>query len=169
MASRLFLLFVITPIVELALLIRLGEAIGFWPTFALVVFTGLLGSTMAKQQGLSVWQKFNARLGSGSLPGTELMDGIIILISGAFLLTPGVLTDVIGFMGLFPVSRAWIRKLGMRWIKSAQERGAIRMNVSFNAPFEPPSASGPQDRPAAEPQWQGQGRTKPTHASDSES
>ena len=90
---RLFLLFVVVPAVELMLLIEIGQIIGTLPTFGLIVATGLAGSALARTQGLSVWKKFQARLSEGRMPGDELIDGLIILVSGALLLTPGVLTD----------------------------------------------------------------------------
>lgn len=107
---RLFLLFVVVPAVELMLLIQIGGLIGTMPTFGIIIATGLAGSALARRQGLSVWQRFNSRMASGQLPGDELIDGLIILVSGALLLTPGVFTDVIGLAGLIPVTRAALRK-----------------------------------------------------------
>ena len=106
---RLFLLFVVVPAIELMLLIEIGGVIGTWPTFGIIVATGLAGSALARQQGLSVWRRFNQRMASGHLPGDELMDGLIILVSAALLLTPGVLTDIIGLLGLLPASRSALR------------------------------------------------------------
>ena len=96
------------------LLIEVGEVIGFWPTIGLIILTGLLGSTLTRQQGLSVWTQFNNRLQRGELPGTELIDGLVILIAGALLLTPGILTDVVGFLGLLPLSRGVFRKYAQK-------------------------------------------------------
>lgn len=107
---RLFLLFVVVPAIELMLLIEIGQIIGTLPTFGLIVVTGLAGSALARTQGLSVWKKFQARLSEGRMPGAELIDGLIILVSGALLLTPGVLTDILGLAGLIPFTRRMLRK-----------------------------------------------------------
>jgi UPF0716 protein FxsA len=128
MFARILLLFLITPVVELALLIKMGEWIGFWPTVAIILATALAGSYLAKREGLSVWRQFNDRLNTGGLPGTELLDGVIILVAGALLITPGVLTDFAGFIGLLPPTRALIRKVAMRRIKKAMDRGTIQMS-----------------------------------------
>lgn len=118
MFFRLLLLFVLVPVVELALLIRLGELVGFWPTLGLIVTTGVLGSALAKQQGFSVLRRLRSRLNSGQMPGVEMLDGVIILVAGALLLTPGVLTDIVGFIGLFPLTRGPLR----RWLISRFKR-----------------------------------------------
>lgn len=107
---RLFLLFVVVPAIELMLLIEIGGIIGTLPTFGIIVATGLAGSALARSQGLSVWRRFQTRLSEGRMPGDELIDGLIILVSGALLLTPGVLTDVVGLAGLVPFTRRLIRK-----------------------------------------------------------
>lgn len=107
---RLILLFVVVPAIELMLLIEIGQVIGTLPTFGLILVTGLAGSALARTQGLSVWRKFQARLSAGRMPGDELIDGLIILVSGALLLTPGVLTDIVGLAGLIPLTRRLIRK-----------------------------------------------------------
>jgi len=127
MFGRLLALFLIAPIVELALLIQLGRYIGYWPTIGIVVLTALIGSYMTRREGLGVWRRFNARLQSGELPGQELLDGVIILVSGALLITPGVLSDLAGFIGLFPVSRAVVRRMLDRRIRGAMKRGTMQM------------------------------------------
>ncbi|MEM6782372.1 MAG: FxsA family protein [Bacteroidota bacterium] len=108
--GRLLLLFLIVPIVELFLLVWLGDRIGLGPTLLLIVATALLGSFLAQREGLAAWRRFQARVAEGGLPGKELSDGLIILMAGALLLTPGVLTDVVGFLGLLPPTRALIRR-----------------------------------------------------------
>ena len=108
--GRLLILFTLVPILELTLLVWLGQRIGFWPTVGLIAATALLGSFLAHREGLAALERFRSRLASGGLPGTELTDGLIILVAGALLLTPGVLTDVVGFLGLFPPTRALVRR-----------------------------------------------------------
>lgn len=105
----LFILFVLVPALELYLLIQVGTAIGAWNTFLLILGTGLLGSWLAKNQGLTTWRAMNQRFSQGQIPGKELMDGAIILVCAALLLTPGILTDAIGLAGLIPVTRSLFR------------------------------------------------------------
>lgn len=109
--GRLLLFFTIVPVADLVLLVWLGQRIHFWPTVGLIVGTAVLGSYLAHREGLSVLARFRARLASGEMPGTELSDGLIILTSGALLLTPGVLTDLVGLLGLLPPSRRLIRRV----------------------------------------------------------
>ena len=105
----LFILFVLVPALELYLLIQVGTLVGAWNTFLLILGTGLLGSWLAKSQGLATWRAINQRFGQGQIPGKELMDGAIILVCAALLLTPGILTDAIGLAGLIPVTRTVFR------------------------------------------------------------
>ena len=132
----LLLLFIVIPFIELTLLIRLGEIIGFWNTVALIIGTGLIGSFLARREGLSAWTRFQQQLNTGGLPAQALLDGVIILMSGALLLTPGVLTDVVGLLGLFPPTRALLR----RWIKHHYKQRVRQghISVAFN-PFRPSS------------------------------
>ena len=124
--ARLLALFLIMPAVELALLFVVGEYIGFFPTIGLIIFTGVVGGYLAKREGLSAWNRLKGRLDSGGLPGKELLDGVVILLAGALLITPGVLTDLIGFLGLLPPTRALIRKQTMKRIKKAMRDGTIQ-------------------------------------------
>ncbi|MDA0327744.1 MAG: FxsA family protein [Gemmatimonadetes bacterium] len=117
--GRLALLFVIIPILELMLLIQLGQVVGLMPTLLLVVFTGVTGAWLARAEGMRVFFQFQKELASGRLPGQALLDGICVLIGGAFLLTPGVLTDLTGFSLLFPPTRRWIQ----RRVRARMERG----------------------------------------------
>lgn len=123
--ARILALFLIMPVVELALLVQVDKLIGFWPTVGLILFTGLLGGYLAKREGLAVWRRLNQRMGSGDLPDNEIVDGVIILCAGALLITPGVLTDVIGFLGLFPLSRAVIRKIVLKRVEKAMQRSTF--------------------------------------------
>ncbi|MGD8287342.1 MAG: membrane protein FxsA [Gemmatimonadota bacterium] len=125
--GRLALFFIVVPLLELVLLIRIGEWIGLWPTLGLVVTTGVLGAALARAEGLRVLYQFQRELASGKLPGQALLDGISVLIGGAFLLTPGILTDLTGFALLFPVTRRWIQKAARRRLEHGLEQGTIRV------------------------------------------
>lgn len=129
MLARLALLFVIIPLVELVLLVQLGQWVGLVPTVALVVGTGILGAALARAEGLRTWLAFQREVAEGRLPGRPLLDGLAVLIGGAFLLTPGLLTDLVGFSLLFPPTRGLIRDWVRRRVESAIESGQVRMQV----------------------------------------
>ncbi len=124
---RLFLLFTLIPIVELALLIEVGQRIGTGATLLLVVATGLLGAYLARTQGLAVLRRTQAQLHQGQVPADGLVDGVLILIGGLFLVTPGILTDLVGIGLALPSTRAALK----RWLRSRLEAwtrtGAFRI------------------------------------------
>jgi UPF0716 protein FxsA len=101
----LLALFILVPLVEMALLIRLGEAMGTLPTLALVVVTGSVGATLARRQGLAVMREVQAEAAAGRMPAGPMVDGLLVLVAGVLLLTPGVLTDLVGFALLVPAVR----------------------------------------------------------------
>ena len=110
MFLRLLLLFTFVPLVELYLLIRIGRVIGVVPTIAIVVVTGTLGAALARRQGLGVLRRLQEDLAGGRLPTDALMDGLLILVAGAMLLTPGLITDAAGFLLLVPAGRKVVRR-----------------------------------------------------------
>ena len=110
MFLRLLLLFTIVPLIELYLLITIGSVIGVAPTIAIVLGTGVLGAWLARWQGLAVIRRVNEEMAAGRLPTDALIDGLLVLVAAAVLLTPGLLTDTAGFVLLVPASRAVIRK-----------------------------------------------------------
>jgi UPF0716 protein FxsA len=110
MFLRLLLLFTIVPLVELFLLVKLGSVIGLGPTILIVICTGALGAWLARRQGLGVLNRISGDFSAGRLPADALIDGLLILIAGAVLLTPGLITDALGFLLLVPRGRAVIRK-----------------------------------------------------------
>ena len=87
------------------ILIELGREIGFWPTIFLVIVTGVLGASLARSQGMWIWLEIQHELSQGNMPADKLVDGLLILIGGIVLLTPGLLTDIFGFMLLIPITR----------------------------------------------------------------
>ena len=160
--GRMALFFVIIPIVELMLLIKLGEVVGLLPTLALVVFTGVTGAWLARAEGVRVFFQFQKELASGRIPGQAMLDGISVLIGGAFLLTPGVLTDVFGFSLLFPPSRRWLQKRIRKRLEARIKDGSIRVvsmgatsmgGFGFGGSAEPgttPKARGPESTATAD-------------------
>lgn len=113
MLGYLILLFTIVPITEIALLMRVGRYIGIGYTIGIVILTGVVGAYLAKLQGLMTLRKIQQDINQGKMPADRLFDGFLILCSGILLLTPGFITDFIGFMGLFPFTR----NLFKQWLK----------------------------------------------------
>ena len=103
----LFPLFVVITLLEIYVLVSVGESIGGFSTVLLVVITALIGSTLLKQQGFSTLAKVQQKTMNGQTPAFELLEGVVILVSGVLLLTPGFITDFIGLLGLIPISRAY--------------------------------------------------------------
>jgi len=95
--ARLALLFVGLPLLELFILVRMGELVGFLPTVGLVMLTGFAGATLARVEGLRTLWSIQGDLARGRVPGKALFEGLSILVGGALLLTPGILTDLLGF------------------------------------------------------------------------
>lgn len=106
MFGRLLILFITVPVVELALFLTVGDWIGLPITLAVVILTGFLGAWLTKSQGLRVLQRYRQSLSEGRLPHQEVIEGLLILVAGAVLLTPGFLTDAVGFLLLTPPVRA---------------------------------------------------------------
>jgi UPF0716 protein FxsA len=118
MFLRLAVLFTAIPIVELYILIKIGQMIGALPTIAIVLVTGIVGAGLARQQGARVWFEIEMQMQQGVFPADRLIDGLLLVVAGAVLITPGVLTDILGFAILIPLSRAPIRE----WVKSRLSR-----------------------------------------------
>ena len=113
MFLRLFLLFTLVPILELYILVKLGTIFGVGITLLVVIGTGILGASLAKREGLKVWFRIQGEMQNGRFPGNELLDGFLIFVAGVLLLTPGLLTDILGFLTLIP----WTRDIFKKWIK----------------------------------------------------
>lgn len=106
----LALLFIGLPILEIVLLIQVGDAIGTWPTIGICVATGLLGAWLSRAQGARTMQAMQARMRRGEMPGREMTDAAMILVAGVMLMTPGVVTDALGLLLLTPFGRALARR-----------------------------------------------------------
>jgi UPF0716 protein FxsA len=127
MPLLLVVLFIVVPIVELFVIIQVGEAIGVLPTIALLIADSVLGSMLMRSQGRTAWWRFNAALAEGRIPHREVLDGALVIFGGALLLTPGFITDVFGAVFLLPPTRALLRRLLVR-------RFALRMVSSVTMP-----------------------------------
>ena len=133
MFLRLLLLFTVVPALELFLLIQLGRQVGFWPTAALVLGTGVIGAWLARREGLKVLRAVSAEMAEGRMPTDHLLDGLLILVAGAVLLTPGLLTDMAGFVLLAPPGRRVIRLLVS---KAISKRIAIAGPVTMDGQWQ---------------------------------
>jgi len=147
--------FVLVPLVELALLLELHGALGLLPTLGLVLLTGALGAAMTRRQGLATLAHIRSELSRGVLPGQSLLEGALILAAGALLLTPGVLTDALGFCLLVPATRRALGRALRAWardrltVRGGQDPGVIDAEVLRSGPVDPPApaALGEEDRP----------------------
>ena len=114
MLIRIALVLIVVPLVELVLLLLFADLTGFGTTLAMVVATGFFGAWLLRRQGLKTFQNIRSELQGGRLPPHELMDGVLILVAGALMLTPGVLTDIVGIALLIPQTRSIFR----RWLSA---------------------------------------------------
>ncbi|MDP4105626.1 MAG: FxsA family protein [Bacillota bacterium] len=123
----IILLLILVPAADIGLLLFSGKTIGVLPTLACIILTGVIGAYLAKREGLETIRKANEQLRTGHLPGEAVLDGICILIGGILLITPGFITDIIGFLMLVPITRKpfkwWMKSFFRKWIN----RGNIKI------------------------------------------
>jgi UPF0716 protein FxsA len=130
----LIAIFVLVPLAELYVIYKVGDAIGILPTLAILVLDSLIGSMLLKSQGRQVWQRFNGQVQSGHVPHREILDGVLVIFGGAFLITPGFLTDIIGILLLLPPTRSVFRgfltkRLGARAFMAAGSAAGARVRA----------------------------------------
>ncbi|HXE99937.1 MAG TPA: FxsA family protein [Solirubrobacterales bacterium] len=146
MALFLVLLFIVLPIAELYVIIKVGEAIGVLPTIALLIADSFLGAALLRSQGRAAWRRFNDALASGRVPAREVFDGTMIILGGAFLLTPGFITDVIGLVLLIPPTRALFRGMVTRMARRRAAFGIRAVRFGYGAgPDRPYDARRPDN------------------------
>jgi len=116
--SKLFLILLLIPLIEIAILFQLAHWIGFWETILIQVGTAFLGASLAKYEGLRVWINIQTELNQGLMPAEKMIDGLMIFAGGIVLLTPGLLTDILGFLLLIPFTRKFFKK----WLHKKFER-----------------------------------------------
>ncbi|HYO39320.1 MAG TPA: FxsA family protein [Nocardioidaceae bacterium] len=134
----LALLFVVLPVVEIFLLIRIGSAIGAWWTVLLLVADGILGSWLIKREGGRAWAALTAALHSGRMPARELADGALILVGGTLLLTPGFVSDAAGLFCVLPFTRPLARRALTRFLTRKLLAGAGLPTAGAFMPGPPP-------------------------------
>ncbi len=135
MLFRLFLLFTLIPVIELALLVEVGGRIGVAPTIAVVLGTGAAGAWLARSQGLRALQRLQEAVHTAQFPREEIFDGILILAGGLLLLTPGFLTDILGFCALVPGSRYLLKTLVKSRVRGRMQNprdGAVHAHYSVD-------------------------------------
>lgn len=128
MAGLLILLFLVTPVVEIFVIIQVGQRIGALPTVALLVLESALGAWLVRKEGRRAWEALRSALGTGRLPGGELADAALVLVGGTLLLTPGFVTDVIGFFLILPLTRPLARR-ALGWV-IARRAGSLLVGRS---------------------------------------
>ena len=141
----LILLFILVPIAEIYVIIQVGQAIGPLPTVALLIVDSIVGALLLRSQGRRVWAAFREALGAGRLPHREILHGALVIVGGAFLLTPGFISDAVGLLLLLPPTRAAIAAGITRMLA---RRGPLRWGGVVVQPGPTPP---PRPRPHAEP------------------
>ena len=114
--SKLMALFILVPIIELYILLEVGKKIGVFFTIAIVIITGAVGAYLVKTHGFNLLFSIKTKINSGIIPTDSLTEGLLVLIGGIFLITPGLITDTLGFLLIIPQSRLFIFKYVKRWI-----------------------------------------------------
>ncbi|MDH3738292.1 MAG: FxsA family protein [Alphaproteobacteria bacterium] len=132
MALWILLAFIGVPLIEIALFIQVGGFIGLWPTIGIVIATALAGTALIRRQGLNTLQRAQAEMDAQRLPVRELFDGICLIFAGAMLLTPGFLTDTVGFILLIPPLRALLGRYVWRALQNAK---GVRFEMPGGQPY----------------------------------
>lgn len=127
MFTKLLILFLVVPALEIYTLLEAGRLIGVFPTIGLILATGIAGAWLARSQGLYLLVQIQKELAEGRMPADKLFDGALILAGGLVLLTPGFWTDLMGFICLVPQTRKWLKKLLRRWAEKQIASGNIRI------------------------------------------
>ena len=128
MYFRILLLMIVLPATELYVLARSSDMFGIGPTVGLVIATGIAGAALARAQGFEVLRQLQAQMNQGQLPAGSVLEGVLVLLGGVLLLTPGFITDLCGFLLLLPWTRAPLRRYLEHWIGQRVAQGQIRIH-----------------------------------------
>jgi UPF0716 protein FxsA len=134
------LAFLLTPIIEIYVIVQVGQAIGAWQTVALLLIESAIGVWLLRREGSRAWRELRLALDQARVPARELADGALVLIGGTLLITPGFVTDVIGFFCILPFTRPLARRLLLAYTTRRVARGTIRVVGGPGNRFGPPSA-----------------------------
>jgi UPF0716 protein FxsA len=141
----LFLGFLLVPVLEIYVIIQVGQLIGGWPTVALLLAESLLGAWIVRREGRRAWQALTDTLMRGTVPDRELADAALVLVGGALLLTPGFVTDVAGFLFVLPFTRPMVRRLLAAYVARRIRVTRRRMSEVFPSPPGPGEAYQPHE------------------------
>src|SRR3954470_19477113 len=161
MPLLLIVLFIVVPIAELYVIIQVGGAIGVIPTLVLLLLDAVLGSMLLRHQGRAAWVQFNRALAENRLPHKEVFDGIMVIMGGALLITPGFITDIFGLVLLIPPTRAIVRGISSRIVRRRIALGETIWGLGRAGQRPPreraapggPGPSGPPPRGPASDEW----------------
>jgi UPF0716 protein FxsA len=148
----LVVIFILVPIAELYVIIKVGEAIGLVPTLVLLLADAVVGSMLLRHQGRAAWIRFNRALAEGRLPHKEVFDGVLVIMGGALLITPGFLTDILGLILLIPPTRALVRAVSARFVRRRLALGGTwTFGTAGRGPRTRPAPDGPSSPPPRRP------------------
>lgn len=119
--------FIVIPIAELWGILQIGDLIGGWTTFLVLVLMGLVGSYLARAEGRKVWAEAQRQMQAGQIPGQTMLDGICVLAGGLLLLMPGFFSDIVGLTLLFPLTRPFYRMYMLGWIEKRMRSGNFKI------------------------------------------
>ncbi|MEK3881735.1 FxsA family protein [Paenibacillus sp. PL2-23] len=117
--------FLIVPVVELWSILQIGDWLGGWNTFFIIVAMGALGAYFARAEGRKVWREAQLQLQSGQMPGRAIIDGVIVFAGGLLLLTPGFFSDILGLLLLLPITRPFFRHMVLQWLEKRIRNGSF--------------------------------------------
>ena len=146
----LIFLFIVVPSVELILLVWIGQRIGTLATVGLIFATGVVGASLARQQGVATIARLRKDLDAGRLPAEPIVDGVLILVAAAVLLTPGVLTDLVGFLCLVPACRRLLKYYLKRRFEHAVRENTVGITMAFNSSQRPLTKNVTPHRPTTD-------------------
>jgi UPF0716 protein FxsA len=134
----LLLLFIFVPIIEIGLFIQVGGFLGLWPTIGLVLLTAFVGASLVRSQGLQTLMSVQTRLQQGEMPAQQIVEGVMLAVSGVLLLTPGFMTDALGMLVLLPAPRAAIAKylMSKMVVKTMSNGGFHQGGFQGHDPFQ---------------------------------
>ncbi|BDY06592.1 FxsA family protein [Ferrimonas sp. YFM] len=155
MVFYLFLLFAVMPIIEISVLVQVGTTLGAWPTIGLVLLTAALGASLVRSQGLSTMMEVRNRMARGEMPGTQIMEAMLLAVAGVLLVTPGFVTDLFGLLVLTPFTRrklaTWLMSRAQVHIATQQQGFGFHTQFHQQRPFdEQQSPFGDQQSPFGE-------------------
>ena len=135
--------FVVVPLLEIAVLLQVGQALGTLPALALLLVISVVGAVLARREGARAWRALRAELAHGGLPGRQVADGALVLVGATLLLTPGFVTDGLGLLLVVPPTRAVLRRLLLRWAAARAAQGSVGFFTAAAAEADPPRRRGP--------------------------